>query len=108
MVRQHHADDHALRGHLAEYGAVAPQFGRARSGTWSECSKTGTPATEAGRRLSAGRTIDELDEKINGLDRELRASARENEETARLMTIPRDPPRWHCIAPPMESFRCGR
>ena len=48
-------------------------------------------------RLLLGR-IGELDDKIDGLDRKLRASAREVEETARLMTIPESDrsPRWHC------------
>ena len=56
--------------------------------------------------------IDELDEKIDGLDRELQASARQNEETARLMTIPGVGPAaamaLQAFAPPMESFRRGR
>ena len=56
--------------------------------------------------------IDELDEKIDGLDRKLRASAREGEETARLMTIPGIGPitamALQAFAPPMESFRRGR
>ena len=62
-------------------------------------------------RLLLGR-IDELDEKVNGLDRELQTSARENEETARLMTIPGVGPvtamALQAFAPPMESFRRGR
>ena len=52
----------ALRGHLAEYGVVAPQ-GRARI------------------RQLAG--VLELDEKIGGLDRKIWTSARECEETER-------------------------
>ena len=56
--------------------------------------------------------IDELDEKIDGLDRELQASARQNEETARLMTIPGVGPvaamELQAFAPPMESSRRGR
>ncbi|MYA42554.1 MAG: IS110 family transposase [Gemmatimonadetes bacterium] len=58
------------------------------------------------------RQIDELDEKIDGLDRKIRASAREDEETARLMTIPGIGPitamALQAFAPPMESFRRGR
>ncbi|WP_419167021.1 transposase [Candidatus Palauibacter sp.] len=56
--------------------------------------------------------IDELDEKIEGLDTKLRASAREDDETARLMTIPGIGPitamALQAFAPPMESFRRGR
>ena len=90
LVRQRTQTINALRGHLAEYGVVAPQ-GRARIGqlAWVlEDGDCGLPeaVVELGWLL-LGR-IDELDEKIDGLDRKLRASAREVEETARLMTIP--------------------
>ena len=65
---------------------------------------------ELGRLLLA--RIDDLDEKIDGLDRRLRASVRENEETARLMTIPGIRPitalAIQAFAPPIESFRSGR
>ena len=47
--------------------------------------------------------------KIDWLERELRTRARENEETARLMTIPGIGPvtamALQAFAPPMESFR---
>ena len=104
----------ALRGHLAEYGVVAPQ-GRARIGQLAgmiEGGDRGLPeaVAELGRLL-LGR-IGELDEKIDGLDRKIRTSARENEETARLMTIPGVGPvtalAIQAFAPPMESFRRGR
>ncbi len=70
---------------------VKPSQGRARIGQLAgvlEDGDCGLPeaVVELGRLL-LGR-IDELDGKIDGLDSELRASARENEETARLMTIP--------------------
>ena len=114
LVRQRTQTINALRGHLAEYGVVAPQ-GRARIGqlAWVlEDGDCGLPeaVVELGWLL-LGR-IDELDEKIDGLDRELRASAREGEETARLMTIPGIGPitalALQAFAPPMESFRRGR
>ena len=114
LVRQRTQTINALRGHLAEYGVVAPQ-GRARIGQLAgvlEDGDSGLPETvvELGRLL-LGR-IDELDEKIGGLDRQLRASAREDEETARLMTIPGIGPitamALQAFAPPMESFRRGR
>ena len=113
-VRQRTQTINALRGHLAEYGVVAPQ-GRARIGqlAWVlEDGDCGLPeaVVELGWLL-LGR-IDELDEKIDGLDRKLRASAREVEETARLMTIPGIGPitalALQAFAPPMESFRRGR
>ena len=114
LVRQRTQTINALRGHLAEYGVVAPK-GRAR--IWQlaavlEDGDCGLPeaVVELGRLL-LGR-IDELDEKIDGLDRELRTRAREDEETARLMTIPGIGPvtamALQAFAPPMESFRRGR
>ena len=114
LVRQRTQTINALRGHLAEYGVVAPQ-GRARirqlAGTLED-GNCGLPeaVVELGRLL-LGR-IGELDDKIDGLDRKLRKSARECEETARLMTIPGIGPitamALQAFAPPMESFRRGR
>ena len=114
LVRQRTQTINALRGHLAEYGIVAPQ-GRARirqlAGTLED-GNCGLPeaVVELGRLL-LGR-IGELDDKIGGLDRKLRKSARECEETARLMTIPGVGPitalAIQAFAPPMEGFRCGR
>ena len=114
LVRQRTQTINALRGHLAEYGVVAPQ-GRARIRQLAgvlEDGNCGLPeaVVELGRLL-LGR-IGELDDKIDGLDRKLRASARQHEETARLMTIPGIGPitalALQAFAPPMESFRHGR
>ncbi|MXX55748.1 MAG: IS110 family transposase [Gemmatimonadetes bacterium] len=114
LVRQRMQTINALRGHLAEYGVVAPQ-GRARIRQLVgvlEDGDSGLPeaVVELGGLL-LGR-IDELDEKIYGLDHEIRASAREDEDTARLMTIPGIGPvtamAIQSFAPPMESFRRGR
>ena len=114
LVRQRTQTINALRGHLAEYGVVAPQ-GRAGIGQLAgviEDGDCGLPeaVAELGRLLP-GR-IDELDGKIDGLDRKIRTSAREHEETARLMTIPGIGPvtalALQAFAPPMESFRRGR
>ena len=114
LVRQRTQTINALRGHLAEYGIVAPK-GRARIAQLAavlEDGDSGLPeaVVELGRLL-LGR-IDELDEKIDGLNGELRTSAKENEETARLMTIPGVGPvtamALQAFAPPMESFRRGR
>ena len=114
LVRQRTQTISALRGHLAEYGVVAPQ-GRARIGQLAgvlEDRDSGLPeaVVELGRLL-LGR-IGELDEKIDGLDRKILTSAREHEETVRLMTIPGIGPvtamALQAFAPPMESFRRGR
>ena len=114
LVRQRTQTINALRGHLAEYGIVAPQ-GRARVAQLAgalddgDCGLPGAVVVLG--RLLLGR-IEELDGKIDGLDREIRTSARENEETARLTTIPGVGPitalALQAFAPPMESFRRGR
>jgi len=114
LVSQRTQTINALRGHLAEFGVVAPQ-GRARIGQLAgviQDGDHGLPAVVVElARLLLGR-IDELDEKIDGLDRKIRTSAKENEETARLMTIPGVGPvtalAIQAFAPPMESFRRGR
>ena len=114
LVRQRTQTINALRGHLAEYGVVAPQ-GRARIAQLAgvlEDGDCGLPeAVVKLGRLLIGR-IGELDDKIDGLNRELRVRVRENEETARLMTIPGVGPITAtailAFAPPMESFRRGR
>ncbi len=114
LVRQRTQTINALRGHLAEYGVVAPQ-GRARIRQLVgelEAGDCGLPGAVVELGWLLLRQIDELDEKIDGLGREFRKSARADEETARLMTIPGIGPitalAIQAFAPPMESFRRGR
>ncbi len=114
LVRQRTQIINALRGHLAEFGVVAPQ-GAARierlAGALDD-GDSGLPeaVVELGGLLFE--RIHELDERIDGLSVELRAAAREDEEAARLMTIPGIGPvtalAIQAFAPPMESFRRGR
>ena len=114
LVRQRTQTINALRGHLAEYGVVAPQ-GRAwirqLAGVLAD-KACGLPEAVVELGWLLLERIDELDEKIDGLDRKIRTSARELEETARLMTIPGIGPitalALQAFAPPMESFRRGR
>ena len=110
LVRQRTQTINALWGHLAEFGVVAPQ-GRAKIRQLVGVLEDGDSAlpeavVELGRLLLE--RIDDLDKKIDGLDRRLRASARENGETARLMTIPGIGPitalAIEAFAPPIESF----
>ncbi len=114
LVRQRTQTINALRGHLAEYGVVAPQ-GRAwivQLAGVLEDKACGLPEAVVELGWLLLERIDELDEKIDGLDRKIRTSAGEHEETARLMTIPGIGPitalALEAFAPPMESFRRGR
>ncbi len=114
LVRQRTQTINALRGHLAEFGVVAPQ-GVAHVGRLAlalEDPGSGLPgAVRALGGVLLGQIAD-LDSKIDGLEKQLRACARQDEDAARLMTIPGIGPigamALQAFAPPMESFRRGR
>ena len=114
LVRQRTQTINALRGHLAEFGVVAPQgpahVGRLASALDDPDSGLPDQVRELGRLLLE--QIAGLGEKIDGLEKELRISARQDEEAARLMTIPGIGPitamAFQAFAPPMEGFRRGR
>ena len=114
LVRQRTQTINALRGHLAEYGVVAPR-GPAYVGRLAEAIEDADsglldPVRELGALLLD--QVAGLDEKIAGLEHELRERAREDEQTVRLMSIPGIGPLTamaiQAFAPPMESFRRGR
>ena len=114
LVRQRTQTINALRGHLAEFGVIAPQ-GPAHVGRLASALEdpgSGLPgAVRALGGVLLGQIAD-LDAKIGGLEKELRACARQDEQAARLMTIPGIGPinamALQAFAPPMESFRRGR
>ena len=114
LVRQRTQTINALRGHLAEYGVVAPQGPAHVHRLASALQDPGSGLPGSVRELGAllFDRIEDLDEKIDGLGRELRARACQDEEAARLMTIPGIGPitamAVQAFAPPMESFRRGR
>ena len=114
LVRQRTQTINALRGHLAEFGVVAPKgpahIGRLASAL--EDPESGLP--ESVRDLGSV-LLDQilgLDSKIERLEIDMRSRAHEDEETARLMSIPGVGPitamALQAFAPPMESFRRGR
>ena len=114
LVRQRTQTINALRGHLAEFGVIAPQ-GPAhvrRLVLAIEAPGPGLPESvrEMGRLLLE--RIAGLDAQIKGLEKEIRANARQDEEARRLMMIPGIGPicasAIQAFAPPMESFRRGR
>ncbi len=114
LVRQRTQTINALRGHLAEFGVIAPQgpahVGRLQAELLDPASGLPEPVRELGGLLLE--QIAGLNEKIVGLEKELRTCARQDEEASRLMTIPSVGPitamAVQAFAPPMESFRRGR
>ena len=114
LVRQRTQTINALRGHLAEFGVVAPQgvahVGRLASALGDPCSTLPKEIREMAGLLFE--QVNGLTVKINDLERQLRKHAREDEEAKRLMTVPGIGPitamALQAFAPPMESFRRGR
>ena len=114
LVRQRTQTSNALRGHLAEFGVIAPKGPAhvARLASAVADPDSGLPETvrELGGLL-LGQIVD-LNRKVGELESRIRAGAYEDEETRRLMTIPGVGPICAsailAFAPPMESFRCGR
>lgn len=113
-MRQRTQTINALRGHLAEFGVVVAQgpanVRRLASVLEDPGSGLPEPVRELGSLLLG--QIADLSGKINRLQKELHASARQDEEAARLMTIPGIGPITamapQSFTPPMESFRRGR
>ena len=113
LVRQR-TQTGALRGHLAEFGLVAPR-GTAnveRLRREMEEAQEPPPAQVAGMAELLFDRIASLTGRITGLEQQIRIRAREREEMKRLMTIPGIGPvcamAVHAFAPPMASFRRGR
>ena len=115
LVRQRTQTINALRGHLAEFGLVAPR-GPAHVArlAWALEGEEGAALPALTREMGALllEQIAELDGKVKELDRTLRAAAREDEEAARAMTVPGVGPvtalALQALAPPLETFRKGR
>ena len=114
LVRQRTQAINALRGHLAEFGIVAPK-GRVHVGRLARA--LGDPA--AGLPETVRELGGLLLERIAGLDREiaeqekkLRMAARQDAEAVRAMTVPGvgpiTAPALQALAPPLASFRRGR
>ena len=112
LVEQRTQAVNALRGHLGEFGVVAPQgpVGLTRLASAVRGAESGLPV--AVRELGEVylERIADLKRQIVELERRLEASA--DEETKRLMSIPGVGPitasAIRAYAPPVESFRRGR
>lgn len=115
-VRQRTQLINAIRGHLAEYGWVAPT-GRAHMAMLAdlleeeEMIATLPEAAQPMFKLMVGMLAD-LNKQISVLDREIGRRAKEDEAARRLMTIPGIGPvaatAILALAPPAETFRKGR
>jgi len=115
LVKQRTQTINAIRSHLSEYGWVAP-----RGPSWVKVlqelideevgSSLPAPAQEMFRVMLS--MLEELDQQIAVLDKEISRRAREDEVARRLMTIPGIGPiaatAIAALAPPAETFRRGR
>ena len=115
LVRQRTQTINALRGHMAEYGWVAPK-GPSYVALLGDLLEDGLGASlpEAARtmfRMMLG-MIEEFDAKIAELDREIARRSRDDAVARRLMTIPGIGPiaatAIAALAPPLEGFARGR
>ena len=114
LVRQRTQTINSVRGQLAEFGVIAAQgvasVAQLRQGV-AEAQEV-LPDQVVSMANLLFEQIATFNEKIAGLDRDIRARAREQEEIKRLMTIPGVGPicamAVNAFAPPMESFRRGR
>ena len=116
LVRQRTQLINAIRGHLTEYGWVAPKGPShvAMLADLLEEEEMASSLPQAARAMFKVMLdlLDELDGKIAELDKEIARRAREDEVSRRLMTIPGIGPitatAIAALAPPAETFTKGR
>lgn len=113
LVRQQTQLINAVRGHLAEYGLIAPK-GAGHVAQLQAIIEEGS-ALPAAARLPLQvlcQSLKALAVEISRLDQQIAARAKADEEAHRLMTIPGVGPviatALVALAPPRESFRKGR
>ena len=114
LVRQRTQTVNALRGHLAEFGVIAPKgtahVVRLASAVAAPDSGLPEPVRELGGLLLG--QIGGLNRKIGELESRIHSAAYEDEEARRLMSIPGIGPICAsailAFAPPMASFQRGR
>ncbi|MCZ4260617.1 IS110 family transposase [Limimaricola sp. G21655-S1] len=114
LIRQRTQAINALRGHLAEFGAVVPQgaANAARLVALVEDRDSGLPDDARGTLEVLVGTLAQLDAQIGKLDAEIARRAKESDVARRLMTVPGIGPliatAIAVLAPPPETFRRGR
>ena len=114
LVRQRTQLINALRGHLAEYGRIAPQGPSHVEQLIDEIEDAASGIPEAARNclIYLVAALRELEEKITALDKQIAARAKQDDTARRLMSIPGIGPliatAIEALAPPPEAFRSGR
>lgn len=114
LVRQRTQILNAIRGHLAEYGRVAPKGIGYVERLIAEIEDPASQLPEAARASLASLValLAPLDAEITRLDVEIARRAKEDATARRLMTIPGIGPitaaALVALTPPAEAFRCGR
>jgi transposase len=114
LVRQRTQILNAIRGHLAEYGQVAPKGICYVERLVAAIEDPTSELPEAARASLASLValLPRLDGEIARLDREIARRAKEDATARRLMTIPGVGPitaaALVALAPPAEAFRRGR
>ena len=110
LVGQRTQITNAIRGHLAEYGYVAPKGVCYVERLVDQIDGLPDVAQPALRGLV--RALRALDEQVAELDREIALRAKEDETARRLITIPGIGPvtatALVALAPDPQAFRCGR
>lgn len=114
LVRQRTQTINALRGHLAEFGAIAPK-GRTnleRLRGIVDDAETSLPGPVVALAQMLLAQIDTLTERIDAIEYDIKQLARRQDTSKRLMTIPGVGPicatAVEAFAPPMEGFNSGR
>ena len=114
FVRQRTQIVNALRGHMAEFGWVAPKGLQHARDLRALVENPASELLPAARSMLAAMlgTLTMLDEQIAQLDREITRRSREDDVARRLMTIPGVGPitavALAALAPPLEGFARGR
>ena len=114
LVRQRTQLTNGLRGHLAEYGYIAPNGVAYIERLVAKIEDPDSELPEAARASLQVmvRMIASLEAEIAVLDKEIARRAKEDLVTRRLMTIPGIGPitaaALTALAPGAEAFRCGR
>jgi len=117
LVRQRTQLINAIRGHLGEFGWVAPKgpsHVTALVGQLDESEELGASLPEAARAMfvAMAEQLEQLSKQVALLDKEIAKRAREDASARQLMTIPGVGPITAtailALAPPPENFAKGR